>query len=121
MNPPKISTVEAYLADFPSDVRTRMKQIRELVLELVPEAVESISYGMPAYKYKKKPLVYFGGFQHHIGLYPTPNGIEAFLEELKPYAHAKGSVKFPHDQPLPMELIRKIVLFRQQSINEKKS
>lgn len=108
----KPKNIEDYIAAFPEETRNRMEQIRCLIREGAPEAEESISYGLPAYKLAGKPLVYFGGFKTHIGLYATPTGHEAFKEELSVYKQGKGSVQFPLDTPLPIALIKKIVEFR---------
>ena len=89
-------------------------QVRQIILKEAPDAVESISYGMPAYKTFGKPLVYFAGYAKHIGLYATPSGHAAFEAELASYKQGKGSVQFPHNQPLPEDLIRRIVAFRTQ-------
>lgn len=86
--------------------------MRKIVQENAPEAVESISYGMPAYKLNKKPLVYFGGYQNHIGFYATPSGHTKFKEKLSSYKQGKGSVQFPLNKPLPVDLIAKMVRFR---------
>ncbi|MFV0269258.1 MAG: iron chaperone, partial [Draconibacterium sp.] len=75
-------------------------------------AVESIAYGMPAYKLNKKPLVYFAAYARHIGFYATPSGHQEFASELSVYKQGKGSVQFPIDEPLPTDLIRRIVAFR---------
>lgn len=88
--------------------------MRHLIRKNAPEAVESISYGMPGYKLNKKPLVYFAGHANHIGFYATPVGHEAFALELSGYKTGKGSVQFPIDQPLPTELIERMVRFRVQ-------
>lgn len=86
--------------------------MRAIIQETAPDAVESISYGMPAYKTNRKPLVYFAGYKNHIGFYATPNGHAKFATELAKYKQGKGSVQFPIDQPLPLDLIKKIVAFR---------
>jgi uncharacterized protein YdhG (YjbR/CyaY superfamily) len=112
-----MKTVEDYLCTFEGTILDRMKEVRALILSLAPEAEESISYGMPAYKFKKKPLVYFGGFTHHIGVYGTPDCHKAFEEEFKQYLHGKGSVQFPHHQDLPIELIKSAIQFRMEQIN----
>lgn len=109
-------SVEEYIALFPQEVQERMTSIRSWILELVPEAVESISYGMPAYKYKKKPLVYFAGYKNHIGMYATPNTHEAFAEKLKSYKQGKGSVQFPLEEPLPELLIREMIQHRKEAL-----
>ncbi|QQS19458.1 DUF1801 domain-containing protein [Candidatus Saccharibacteria bacterium] len=105
-------TVEAYIDQFPAAVKERLLAMREIVHTRVPEAEESFSYGMPAYMLYGKPLVYFAGYDKHIGLYATPTGHAAFKKELAPYKQGKGSVQFPLDQPLPLNLVEKIVLFR---------
>lgn len=107
-----MGTVNQYIASFPPDVQERLQQIRTLILKTAPDAQESISYAMPAYKIKGKPLVYFAGYKNHIGFYATPTGHEAFKEELSVYKQGKGSVQFPLDRPLPLDLIERIVLFR---------
>ncbi len=105
-------TVDAYIASFPDVVKEKLQQIRNIIQQFAPDASESLAYGMPAYKINKKPLVYFGGFEKHIGFYATPNGHEAFKKELAGYKQGKGSVQFPLDQPLPLELISEMVKFR---------
>jgi len=104
--------VERYLNEFSGNIRQRLDVVRKIIRDAAPEAVESIGYGMPAYKLNGKPLVYFAGFTKHIGLYATPNGHEAFKKEFAPYKQGKGSVQFPLDQPLPVELIRRVVEYR---------
>jgi uncharacterized protein YdhG (YjbR/CyaY superfamily) len=85
--------------------------MRQTIRKAAPEAIEAISYQMPAFKLNGN-LVYFAAFKNHIGFYPTPSGIESFTEELSPYAKGKGSVQFPLDKPIPYDLVEKIVLFR---------
>lgn len=104
--------VEAYLQTFTGDARKRLDEVRKIVRECAPDATESYAYGLVGYKYNKKPLVYFGGFAHHTGFYATPNGHEAFKKEFAPYKQGKGSVQFPHDKPLPLALIAKVVEYR---------
>ena len=107
-----ITTVEAYIASFPAAMQKLLKQVRSIIKKTAPEAEESISYGMPAYKLFKKPLVYFAGYEKHIGFYATPTGHAAFKKELSRYKQGKGSVQFPVDEAMPVELIERIVLFR---------
>ncbi len=102
-------TVDEYISSFPLAVQTLLKKIRAVVKKYAPEAVESVSYGMPAYKINGKPLVYFAGYKNHIGFYATPTGHEAFVEELSPYKQGKGSVQFPLDKPMPYELMGRMV------------
>lgn len=109
--------VDTYIKQFPSEVQEKLKALRSTIQTAAPDAQESISYGMPAYKFKKKPLVYFAGYKGHIGFYATPNGHEAFQKELSSYKQGKGSVQFPLEEPLPLDLVRRIVEFRIQSIS----
>jgi len=105
------STIDEYISQFPPEVREKLQQMRAVIKEAAPEAAERISYQMPAF-YLNGNLVYFAAFKHHIGFYPAPRGIEAFQEELSQYKGAKGSVQFPLDKPLPLELVSRIVKFR---------
>ena len=107
-----METVASYFAKFPEVSQKRMQQIRMLILEKAPEAQESISYGMPAYKTNGKPLIYFAAFKNHIGLYATPSGHTHFADALSQYKQGKGSVQFPNEQPLPLDLIAEIIAFR---------
>lgn len=106
------ANVDEYIQEFENETQERLIAVRKLVQETAPEAVESISYGMPAYKVNGLPLVYFGGYKSHIGFYATPTGHKAFEKELSKYKQGKGSVQFPLDEPLPKKLIQEIVLFR---------
>lgn len=107
-----IKNVDEYLGSFPQETQKILKEIRQIIQKSAPESVESISYGMPAYKLNGKPLVYFAAFKNHIGFYATPTGHSAFSVELSKYKQGKGSVQFPIDQPMPLDLIEKIVKFR---------
>lgn len=108
------NTVNDYIADFPNEIQLILEQIRTTIRKSAPKAEESISYGMPAYKLHKKPLVYFAAFKKHIGFYATPSGHAEFAEELAKYKQGKGSVQFPIDKPMPLDLIERIVRFRVQ-------
>ncbi len=108
----KVSDVDQYIAGFSPAVRKQLEQVRKTIRDNAPDAVEGISYGMPGFKYLGKPLVYFAGYENHIGFYATPTGHEAFKKDLAGYKTGKGSVQFPLTVPLPLALIKKIVLFR---------
>ena len=95
-------------------MKEKLIEIRAIIKEFAPEAVESFSYGMPAYKTNGKPLVYFAGYKNHIGFYATPTGHKEFALELANYKQGKGSVQFPIKQELPIDLITRIVEFRVQ-------
>lgn len=107
-----MNEIDKYIVSFAPEVQERMNQLRALILEIAPEAEESMAYAMPAYKTKGKPLVYFAGYKNHIGFYATPTGHEQFKAELSEYKQGRGSVQFPMNKPLPLALIRKIVEFR---------
>ncbi|HEY0964954.1 MAG TPA: DUF1801 domain-containing protein [Candidatus Saccharimonadales bacterium] len=111
-----MNNVESYIHQFDGLVRKRLEELRRLVHSKAPEAQESFSYGLVGYKLSGKPLVYFGGFKHHIGFYATPNGHEAFADEFAKYKQGKGSVQFPLDQPLPTELIARVIEYRKGQI-----
>jgi len=109
MNP-----VDEYIATFPVEAQAILQQVRATIRLAVPDAVEKISWRMPAYQLHNRPLAYFAGFKNHVGLYPLPEGIEAFKDELAPYKQGKGSVQFPYSQPMPLELIARMVKARAQ-------
>lgn len=112
--PPRAATpasVDEYIASFPENVRDKLTELRAIIRSVIPEAKECFSYGIPTYDIHGH-VVHFAGYKGHVGFYPTPNGIEAFADELAPYARSKGTVRFPLDQPLPKALIVKIVKFR---------
>jgi uncharacterized protein YdhG (YjbR/CyaY superfamily) len=111
------NSVDEYIAGFPGEIQTRLKLIRQTIKKHAPESVESILYGMPAYKTFKKPLVYYAAFAKHIGFYATPTGHDKFEKELATYKRGKGSVQFPHNKTLPIDLIEEMVKFR---VNENK-
>jgi uncharacterized protein YdhG (YjbR/CyaY superfamily) len=110
---------EEYILQFPKDVQIILKKIRETVLKTTPNAIESISYGMPAFKLNGKPLVYFAAYKNHIGFYALPSGNEAFQKELANYKTGKGSIQFPLDKEMPWKLIEEIVKFRAKEIQQK--
>lgn len=105
------TSIDEYIATFPAEIQQLLQEIRTTIKAAAPEAEEKISYQMPTFALHGN-LVHFAAFKHHIGLYPAPTGIEAFKEELAPYAGAKGSIRFPLDKPIPFALISKIVKFR---------
>ena len=113
-----MTTVDDYLGRFSGEVRERLELMRSVITLTAPDAVESMAYGMPAYKLDGKPLVYFAGYDKHVGFYATPNGHEAFADEFAGYTQGKGSVQFPHTKPLPTDLVRRVVEFRVGSIRD---
>ena len=107
----KILPVNEYLLTLTEQQLQYAEKMRRTILRAIPEAEETISYHMPAYKFKGV-LLYFAAWKNHLGLYPTPSGIEAFREQLKPYEVSKGAIQFPYSQPLPLKLIADIARFR---------
>ncbi|QMW02896.1 iron chaperone [Spirosoma foliorum] len=105
------TNIDAYIADFPEATQVLLQQVRQTLKQAAPEAEEAISYGLPTLKLNGN-LVHFGAFKNHIGFYPAPRALEEFKEELAGYKGAKGSVQFPLDQPLPLELITRITKYR---------
>ncbi len=105
------TTIDQYIAQFPVEIQQKLQAVREAIRAAAPEATEKISYQMPTF-FLNGNLVHFAAFKHHIGFYPAPRGIEAFKDELSQYKGAKGSVQFPLDQPLPLDLIQRITRFR---------
>ncbi len=114
----KFDSIDDYIGGFPPETQAILKELREAIREAAPEAEEKISYQMPTF-FLKGNLVYFAAYENHIGLYPAPSGIEAFGNELNAYKSGKGSIRFPIDEPLPLELIKRIVRFRvEENINK---
>jgi len=105
------TTIDEYIETFPKSVQKLLEEMRATIKAAAPEAEEKISYQMPTF-FLKGNLVHFAAYKRHIGFYPTPSGIQAFQKELSIYKNSKGSVQFPIDQPLPLELVRRIVQFR---------
>ncbi len=107
----QVNSIDDYIKSFPPGIQKLLQQVRNSIQKAAPDAEETIKYAMPTFTLNGN-LVHFAAFKNHIGLYPTPNGIEAFKKELSVYKGAKGSVQFPLDQPMPLELIGKIVKYR---------
>jgi len=106
------ANIDEYISTFPASTAKLLKQVRMTVRKAAPKAEETISYGMPAFRYKGRIIIYFAGYKNHIGVYATPAGHAAFEKELSVYKQGKGSVQFPLDQPMPLDLIKRIVQFR---------
>jgi uncharacterized protein YdhG (YjbR/CyaY superfamily) len=104
--------VNRHINSFPKEIQEVLYKIRALILKKVPEAYEIISYGMLAYKLYGKSIVYFAGYKNHIGFYATPKGNKEFEEELSKFKQGKGSVQFLLNQPMPFQLIERMVEFK---------
>lgn len=114
------NTVDEYLAGVQEPARTTLNKIRAAIRSAAPpEATETISYGIPAFKYNGV-LVWFAAFSDHCSLFPTAAVIEKFKSELKRYYKSKGTIQFPNDKPLPTALIQKMVKARVSRVDSKK-
>lgn len=100
-----------YINSFPGDVKDQLNQMRAIISKAAPNAIEVISYGMPAFK-QHGVLVYFAANKNHVGFYPTAAPIVVFADELAEYTTSKGAIQFPFNKPLPVRLITKIVKYR---------
>ena len=107
----KFATIDEYINTFPEDVQLLLQDLRQAIRDAAPQAKEAISYQMPTFKLHGN-LVHFAAYKKHIGFYPAPSGIEAFKEDLAPYQFSKGAIQFPIAEPIPHDLVRKIVQFR---------
>ncbi|MEN9938768.1 MAG: hypothetical protein RLZZ387_5347 [Chloroflexota bacterium] len=106
-----IASIDEYIASFPAAVQRQLQELRAAIRAAAPEAEEAISYQMPTFRLHGN-LVHFAAYKGHIGFYPAPRGIAAFQERLSRYKGTKGSVQFPLDQALPLDLVAEIVRFR---------
>lgn len=109
------ATVEEYINEYDGEVKERMQKLRTLILSASPHVTEKISWGMPTFVLHKD-LVHFAAAKNHIGFYPTPSAVTAFEENLKEYKHAKGTVQFPNNKPVPYALVKKMVAFRVREV-----
>lgn len=110
--------MDEYISSFPENIQKILNKVRETIKKAAPKATEAISYGIPTFKLNGN-LVHFGGYKEHIGFYPAPQGINQFKNELAKYQSGKGTIKFPISDPIPYNLITKVVKFRvEQNTNK---
>jgi len=114
----KYKTVDDYFTALPKDLRGILKGLRQTIKEAAPQAEEVISYNMPAFK-QKNILVYYAVNKNHIGFYPTASPIIAFEKELKGYKTSKGAIQLPIGEPIPTDLVKRIVQYRVKQVLEK--
>lgn len=110
-------TIEAYIAQQPEETRDYLQQINETIRSALPDAVQKISWSMPTY-WKKRNLIQFAASKRHVGLYPGPEAVEAFAERLKGYETSKGTIRFPYDRPLPLDVISEISVWCEKAYGE---
>lgn len=113
-----MNSIPEYISQFPESTQIILNKLYHLVKSLAPESEESISYAMPAFKLQNKPLIYFAGYEHHIGVYATPSAHTHFDKQLSRYKQGKGSVQFPLDKPIPYDLIENIIQFKIQELQK---
>jgi uncharacterized protein YdhG (YjbR/CyaY superfamily) len=111
-NKANFHSIDEYIATFPEDVQKIMQQLRTTIKDAAPAAGEKISYNMPTFTLNGTYLVYFAGWKSHIAFYGAPRGNAEFPEDLSAYETGKGTLQFPYDEPLPLDLITKIVKYR---------
>lgn len=109
-------SIDEYTAGFPAATQQILNSVRLTIQTAVPDATEAISYGIPTFRLNGKNLVHYAAFEHHIGFYATPDGHAEFASELAEYKQGKGSVQFPIDQPMPLDLMARIAQFRAEQI-----
>jgi uncharacterized protein YdhG (YjbR/CyaY superfamily) len=107
----KPKNIDEYIASFPKDIQRILEKMRTTIKKAAPDAEETISYQMPAFKFKGI-LVYFAALKKHIGFYPTSSPMVVFKKELSPYKHSRGAIQFPLDKPIPYDFVSKIVKYR---------
>ena len=113
------TTIDEYISTFPDNTQAILEKVRQAIHKAAPDAVETMSYGMPTFDLNGKHLVFFAGWKHHISLYPLPAGDEAFQQKISQYKRAKGTIQFPLDKPLPYDLVEKIVTLLMKEKPEK--
>jgi uncharacterized protein YdhG (YjbR/CyaY superfamily) len=113
--------IDAYIAQFPDEIRIILEKIRAVIHEAAPEAEEAIRYGIPTFRLNGSNLVHFAAFRHHISFFPAPSGIEHFAKDLTLYKTSKGTVQFPLGTPVPYDLIAEIVRFRAGEVSKKQA
>ncbi len=105
------TTIDGYISTFPADIQAILENVRQAIHKAAPEAVETMSYGIPTFNLNGKHVVFFAGWKHHISLYPLPAGDAAFQQEMAHYIRAKGTIQFPLDKPIPYDLVEQMVTF----------
>ena len=113
------TTIDEYMAGFPADTQRVLEELRALIRAAAPGATETISYAIPTFDLNGKHLVHFAGYAKHVGFYPVPSAMTAFADELAPYKRGRGSAQFPLGEPLPKDLIRRVVEFRVAEVTGK--
>jgi len=114
------TTIDEYISTFPADIQAILEKVRQAIHKAAPEAVATMSYGIPTLNLNGKHVVFFAGWKHHISLYPTPAGDEVFQQELSHYKRVKSTIQFPLDKPIPYDFVEQIVTLHMKESPEKK-
>ena len=109
---PTAKTIDEYIAGFPPETQALLEKVRAICRAEAPRAIETISYAIPTFDLEGKHLCHFAAFKGHLSFFPTGQGADAFADELKAYKGGRGTVQFPFGQPLPEDLIRRMVRYR---------
>lgn len=117
----QFETVNEYIKTFPKDMQTILRKIRQTIRKTAPTAKETISYEIPTYKLNEQRLVYFAGWKNHVAFYPVPSGDEAFNKHIAKYITGRGTLQFPLKEPIPYDLVKKIVLVRLKKVRGKRN
>jgi uncharacterized protein YdhG (YjbR/CyaY superfamily) len=115
----QIITIDEYISTFPSNVQAILRKFKDIIQEAAPQATEAIKYQMPTFVLNDTNLIHFAAYKNHIGLYPTPSGINAFQKELKNYVTSKGAIQFVIAKSIPYDLVRRITEFRVKEVEKK--
>ncbi len=110
--------IDLYIAAFPEKTQLLLQKVRAIIKEIIPQAEEIISYGIPTFNLNKTHVVHFAAFKNHLGFFPTPSAISAFTKELENYKTSKGTIQFLYNQEIPYDLIKKIVAFRLKEVEK---
>jgi uncharacterized protein YdhG (YjbR/CyaY superfamily) len=117
----QFTTIDEYISTFPVDTQVILEKMRQAIQKAAPDVVETISYNIPTFDMNGKHLVFFAGWKHHISLYPTPAGDEAFQQQISHYKRVKSTIQFQFDKPIPYDLVEKIVTLLMLEKPEKQS
>jgi len=114
------ATIDEYIAAAPKEAQKKLREMLTCIRIAAPDATEGLKWGMPAFSHRRI-LVTFAAYKHHIGFYPTPSAVKAFAKDLAKFKTSDAAIQFPVEDPLPLDLVRKITEFRvRESLAEDK-
>ncbi len=112
-------TVDEYINLYSKDTKYTLAKIRKIGMQIIPDAEETISYGIPTFKLNGKAVMYYAGYKSHIGMYPIPKAPDSFNREIEPFIKGKGTVQFPLSKPIPYDLIEKFIRYSLETYKER--